>query len=689
MAGNVGKSPTRPRRWHSAEYRSGHVSDSQVSLMRDIPEVPEVYLNSLMDAVLPDVPTEDLNLAYRALVSEGEIEDHDNNPRWRCLPKDPGVAGKPEIKSFKFLEKVVEAADRSLLIDFNLIAKLRVTGQATPLGNRRNTSRPDGFFQLENEKPGVVDWANIIIPIEFKNVYSEQNQIDDWKCLVRIILSVLLAMDVQLGFDPTIGAVIPTDRGSEPCYDIAIQNVDERTTTVNRTVGIISDVGADSMIGRGTRIWKAQKFVGGKLVGPVYALKDVWVHEDRVPEHLIVNQIREKQPSYYQHFLTPLDYGFARLGLDDLSIFDNTHKTIRHGKDFKPTGRLIPTGATGMPASPTASNRSEKAPKPPRNSVGHYNIIPNSPQEGYQTTVCLNKHSLLHYRVVFEEIGKPVHDLRNFTAVFTAIQGGWEGLHAIHLSAHVHRDVSSGNIMLVPASKQKGTIERGVIMDLEYAKDVDDSKAPHDVKTGTVAFMATEAAITQHYRLANLRLSYLEKSPKSLEGVGPLVESITDGTPTLPLKKIPLLPLPPFRHNPLHDMESVWWLCLWVIFYLIPASIESSEEQLKNYHKIFAGWGEKQTMMSQAGTLALFAPHLLEALPFFNIMNGWRIALNEFYSIAYEWQDDLTSPLKKLRIGEDIIKTSYLQGKRLLQMLKDVSKSLPDCVTLHTRGFAN
>jgi serine/threonine protein kinase len=56
-----------------------------------------------------------------------------------------------------------------------------------------------------------------------------------------------------------------------------------------------------------------------------------------------------------------------------------------------------------------------------------------------------------------------------------------EGLHAVHISKRVHRDVSSGNILLVPAS---GSLqERGVITDLEYAKVIRDTSMSHDVKT--------------------------------------------------------------------------------------------------------------------------------------------------------------------------------------------------------------
>jgi serine/threonine protein kinase len=59
-----------------------------------------------------------------------------------------------------------------------------------------------------------------------------------------------------------------------------------------------------------------------------------------------------------------------------------------------------------------------------------------------------------------------------------------EGLCAVHTSKRVHRDVSSGNILLVPAS---GSLQgRGVITNLEYVKDIRDTSLSRDVKTVSV-----------------------------------------------------------------------------------------------------------------------------------------------------------------------------------------------------------
>lgn len=38
----------------------------------------------------------------------------------------------------------------------------------------------------------------------------------------------------------------------------------------------------------------------------------------------------------------------------------------------------------------------------------------------------------------------------------------------------------------------------------------------------------------------------------------------------------------PFRHNPIHDLESIWWLAMWSIFNYYPDNIGADPEALEN-----------------------------------------------------------------------------------------------------------
>ncbi|TBU58829.1 hypothetical protein BD310DRAFT_818672 [Dichomitus squalens] len=118
------------------------------------------------------------------------------------------------------------------------------------------------------------------------------------------------------------------------------------------------------------------------------------------------------------------------------------------------------------------------------------------------------------YRVVFKEVCQALHRL-----LFLA---GW-----------VHRDISSGNLLWNPNSK------RGILSDLEYAKEFNaEGTGSSDPKTGTPAFMASEIISQRLILFSNPDLS----SEDQMDAV-----------------------LKPIIHNFQHDLESFFWLLLWIL----------------------------------------------------------------------------------------------------------------------------
>ncbi|CAE6357172.1 unnamed protein product [Rhizoctonia solani] len=627
---------------------------------------PEVTLQSLIDGTLTAVLPDDLVPVCNTLISNDTIQDPQNNPKWKSLPQDPNTAQPCNLNSFNSFEEIVMAVvdSQSPSGRFESDLKFQATRESMSLGSRHDSSCPDGFFYLrtQQQSSSKFNWRDLIVPMVFSETENRRDRINgrsnviefmrlimrndprrrfvhgltyenarvrlwyhdrcdvvgsrefdinkDWRYLVRIILSMLLAPPDRLGFDPDVELVSSDELDAEPNYDITIRNSDTEEYTTYRTLKIVYDVGVDNTVGPGTRVWIVRKLVDGDLVGPRCILKDTWMHEDRDAEHTVLKEIREAQPSYAQYFLTPIDYGLAYFSVIKP---DNTHTTIRRTK-FIPTKKVLINSSTTSRESPRALRAT-----------------------GISRLPILSKHPRQHYRIVFKEVGKPVHQLRKWTDVFIAIQGGWEGLYAMHLCGYVHRDVSCGNILLVSGPSGK----RGVIIDLEYAKHIDDVSSPHDVKTGTAQFMATEVAFVKHKRLYDVRAA----------------ESMLE-------------PLPPFRHNPLHDVESIWWICIWMMFYLIPAG-EDTGIQAENYHKVFGSPATKQKFFS-APEFHKRTMHLRGVASFVSTMANWLTALNNHYHESYQKQDSS----KFIRIHSDIIKASYMHGKACLQLLKQDSRSL-------------
>ncbi|KIY44253.1 hypothetical protein FISHEDRAFT_78162 [Fistulina hepatica ATCC 64428] len=103
-------------------------------------------------------------------------------------------------------------------------------------------------------------------------------------------------------------------------------------------------------------------------------------------------------------------------------------------------------------------------------------------------------------------------------------------LQLLYLARYVHRDVSAGNILCYEETQ-------GKLSDLEYAKpfrSIDEHRK--DAKTGTLGFMSIEVQAWEY----QFHLS----------------------------QEVPL-PGIPFFHNFQHDLESLFWLFVWLVSHRI------------------------------------------------------------------------------------------------------------------------
>ncbi|QRW10339.1 kinase domain protein [Ceratobasidium sp. AG-Ba] len=621
-------SPTKSRSTHTFEYHSNLVGVARATLLADVPKVPEAQLDSLLSAVLSHVQEDaDFERLCDTLSRESIVDG-----RWWSAPEPSQQRKLKGTEAFGFLSEVFDRVI-SLSEPRPSLLKCTIAGNTTPLSQRNNTSRPDGYVRLAVKSfldAKTDSWADIVMPMEFKKSSDKQSEGDDfakivwsmhhtmrndprrrfvfgltieattarlwfndragvvastpfdihknWRSFVRITLGIIRADKVQLGYDPDFELVDASVH--PPRYDITVRSPG-KLKAVYRTVKVLSEIGADNLIGRGTRVWEVQKLdSNNKPSGPHYALKDVWVHGDRPIEHETIRKITGEFPAYSKYFLTVLDAGFVPADVNDPSQPDDTAKTIRGGFLFiLTTVVLYPRMAKQQQPEGTESETSLT--RSSRKSAGSAQYTPTLPKQGHWDPKNVNRFPRRHYRIVFEEIG------------------GSEGIHAIHMSGHVHRDISSGNILLVPGRGNEGA--RGVVIDLEYIKKISSDSDSHDVKTGTYEFIAIE--VTQS--------SYVHVPDEGCK-----------------------FATPPFRQNPLHDLESVWWICVWLGFRLVRPDEQPTSRYLTRYWNVFESHGHRNAFWSYITKFMELTQHFSEKeIPV--ALNDWRVELKKIYAQSY------------------------------------------------------
>ncbi|QRV98937.1 kinase domain protein [Ceratobasidium sp. AG-Ba] len=407
-------------------------------------------------------------------------------------------------------------------------------------------------------------------------------------------------------------------------------------TVAGSTTSLYQRTNRTHSIGRGTRVWRVQNLKELRCPSrPEYALKDTWIHDDRPTRHETILKIKRAQPAYGKCFLAFLDAGFALADWEN-SQPDNARQTIRRRHGFVLTSQGFrlrasetvnrstletsgPLGTLGLLQTSGPSVKSRKSGESRQSgrsgglgtsgttgqSTSASQYTPIASKGGYWDYSKSNIFPRQHYRIIFEEIGTPIHYLRNYKDIITAIKGASEGLHAIHLTGHVHRDVSSGNILLVKQMKGEGDL--GKIIDLEYVKVLEKESNLRDVKMGTYEFMATEVA----------EIAYMHAPPENT---------------FLRAPKEPILP--PFCQNQFHDLESVWWVCMWMVLRTFGPLDTSTRQFLDDYRHVFDNHQARHSFLTNAVLFRKYTVHIAERnIP--NAMLFWRNHLNKGYGDAY------------------------------------------------------
>ncbi|KII95570.1 hypothetical protein PLICRDRAFT_48519 [Plicaturopsis crispa FD-325 SS-3] len=542
---------------------------------------------------LPPLPV-DIPIVRANLEASGVI----HNKLWRAYDKDPADMEGHEDAVYQrrdtIFEAIIEEGKENPMGRVQTLQFMQYRNQVPVSGHRSNKSRPDAVLRFPGEDyewrgigvaeedkldDGVDTYDNrckavwsmhhimrddptrrftFAITIEnttmrvwfgcrsFLVVTEGFNWITEVDKVIHIYSSFAFATTTELGWDPTM-RYIPNTKPAE--YDIDVYTDGNEDPVTYRNAKIIWDSGAESMRGRATRVFASTHPETKAAV----AIKDVWRDQDHVSEGANVDMIMDRIaqrgepfPKFKKYFMEVKQHGDVRI---DKQV-DDTLQLILRDTLFsldRPCLRL----------------------RKPIQSVHDINESrPMVDSHGVLSATSIRNRSndvrrRVHYRIVFADVGIPVHQVRSLKDRCQVFIDSLKALDAMYRLGWVHCDISVGNILCVKDASGEIT---GKLSDLEYIMALDTDDPEHSVRTGTIDYMATE--------VERMRYCYL---PQDYTKVGDLNRSDTwdaytnkgrrrrrqDPQP-LPFQEMPL------RHNPIHDVESYWWMMAWSIYMHAP-----------------------------------------------------------------------------------------------------------------------
>ena len=211
--------------------------------------------------------------------------------------------------------------------------------------------------------------------------------------MIKVVLSLVFADKVDLGWDPTVAAEYD---GKQRLFEFEVDGRYYKSSTEN----IIAETRVDDVYTSATRIFKAFTVDDQEEKNPV-VIKDYWPPDDFETEDVIWQKIledirdEEERELFKRMTLTPIVSGRVRVGDGE----DHTEKTILRGKG--PINRhkiRLPDGTNARDDSSSSDfeEADEQTPDPSRKPKDRRTY----------------KHRW-HYRIVYQEYAVPYNKLRN------------------------------------------------------------------------------------------------------------------------------------------------------------------------------------------------------------------------------------------------------------------------------------
>ncbi|RXW11591.1 hypothetical protein EST38_g14264, partial [Candolleomyces aberdarensis] len=390
--------------------------------------------------------------------------------------------------------------------------------------------------------------------------------------LLEVIISLMFATDEELGLDPRVQIHLPQTRSTDEApkkYIYEFQDGDNRSRFFS-TTSCINDFRTIYITGRKTRVfgvievenqgttWREKK--GAEPM----VLKDVWLDADARTEMEIQRHLFEDIQAFSEKPDWERDPRLKEICTSSpLKEVAETFKEVLKNQNYKDLFLLITAESVGPPSKDVLGTA--RPPNPPiflpkcvpgpedlsQRSSRRQSFFPANPPRN-EPDLNQAEPLIFEYRkfapkkrcfFLFRDECTPISCLPTVGDAYKVLSQCITALRLMCCAGWVHRDVSVGNTLAIQDKNGDWKIK---LADLEYAKKFDPNvSGASDPKTGTPSYMAHEI----------LQRAYVKV------GQGGNVTVITPEQFTEP----DAIATPPVRHNYQHDVESVFWIALWIV----------------------------------------------------------------------------------------------------------------------------
>jgi hypothetical protein len=160
------------RHTSGADYRTGDLKLGRTAVLTDLGRYLRVPFDCLVQCVGSMPSLQDLQRIRNNLTKCKILTDDESGLRWTDFTP-PATSKVSEENAFKPLGRIIA----KILAEFpNRGVSFLANPNGTPLSERNNTSRPDGYLTLNSKKPEPkLHWFDVAVPFEFKKAQDRQS----------------------------------------------------------------------------------------------------------------------------------------------------------------------------------------------------------------------------------------------------------------------------------------------------------------------------------------------------------------------------------------------------------------------------------------------------------------------------------------------------------------------------------